>query len=212
MLSPSEAKMLELVQRDTEPNTLPTAPYTWRTLAAMGVDVNEGNLSFVDDGTHIHQSYLDHWGWWKIRVLGWYPYTDLRDIEAHERQGIGRPWLRLLPEIWQEVIFRELILLIGAWNEIVRGPYEQIRFDEKDETYEWLSRWLSLTNESWRRGADVLERELYESGPEVTSGQVASLQARYRASALTWRPMMPERAEFHRRYGDRSEYWGFQRA
>lgn len=215
-MSPAERATYDGYLRDVMPSTLPTAPRTWRSLKSMGVDLDRGDIQFVDDGTHIQRSYLQYWGWWKVVVLGWYPYTELRDIEAHERQGLGRPWLRLLPELWQEVIFRELILLVDEWNDVVGGDDARVEFVLPEEqsnligTPEWLERWLSLTNESWRRGAVALERELYEVA-DPTAAEVASLLARYRASSLTWRPMMPDRAKYHQKYGKRGAYWSFER-
>ena len=196
---------------DVAPASLPVMPQTWRSLKAMGVDIDEGKLEFLDEGTHIWYSYFLHWGWWKTKVLGFYPYTELRDYEAHERQGIGRPWINLLSEMWQGLIFRELVLLTAAWNDLV-VPESQFTFGQKEAFPVWMDRWLSLTNESWRRGATEFEREISDALQHPSDDlRSARLVQQYRASSMTWRPMMPEIALYHRKYGERPEYFSFER-
>jgi len=205
--SPAGRAAVAQLEVDIRPNVLRVPVRTWLSLRGMKVDVTLGNIEYIDEGTHIWHEFYNHWGWWKLTILGWYPYTELRDYQIHETQGIGRPWLRLLPEIWQELIFRELVLLIKHWNAMVDEPYA-IRFRSDEKLPQWVERWLSLTNHSWRLGYADLEREIYEcSATSWTPEAVAGMVQRYQASAVTWRGMMPERMEYHRRYGTRDEYW-----
>lgn len=193
---------------DTVPATLPTLPGTWRSLETMGVDVSAGNYEFFDPGTHIQQSYHDYWGWWKTDVLGFYAYTELRDVEMHERQGLGRPWLALLPEAWQELIFRELIFLVQEWNALIAA---ESRFTFQGGMPNWMLRWLSLTNRSWRQGTLELEEEVLRYVSEVDEQLLARFVTRYQLSGLTWRRIMPERAVYHRKYAERPEFYTFER-
>lgn len=209
-LSTAESAIAERFKDDVSPVTLPVKPRTWRSLKSMGVNLDEGSYAFIDEGTHIWSSFFLHWGWWKTVVLGFYPYTDLRDYEAHERQGIGRPWLAMLPERWQELIFRELILLITGWNSLVTHEH-WISFEEGEELPGWVQRWLSLTNQSWRRGATEFESALFGAAYDSSEEDVLELVQQYCLSSLTWRPMMPECALYHRKYGSRNEYWEFSR-
>ena len=207
--SPAGLAFAERVREDLSPNTLPVLPRTWRSLAGMGINLDSGEYRFLSEGTHIWSSFFLHWGWWKTTAVGFYPYTDLRDYEAHERQGIGRPWLGLLPQRWQELIFRELILLVGDWNSIV-SPSCHFHFREGEELPRWMERWLSLTNESWRRGASEFETELYHCmDSDEKESLAAKIAQQYRASGTTWRPMMPEEAAYHRPYGKRKGFWTF---
>lgn len=203
--------MAERFKEEVSPIVLPVRKNTWRSLKMMGVDLDQGQYVFLDEGTHIWQSFFQHYGWWKTNALGFYPYTDLRDYEAHERQGLGRPWLRLMPQRWQELIFRELILLINGWNHSVSAQYE-FQFGPDEELPSWVKRWLSLTNESWRKGAAEFEEELYRSLGGGHESDVSALVQRYQASALTWRPMMPDSVQYHRRYGKRDDFYTFIRS
>lgn len=210
VITPAEKAQIEKFHQDVTPVTLPVESRTWLEPKKMGLDLDAGNFEFIDEGSHIWESYFRHWGWWKTIVLGWYPYTDLRDYYSHKRQGIGRPWLRELPEDWQSLIFRELILLITQWNSLVDEPF-RIVFG-KDEIYpKWVMRWLSITNASWRQGARDLELELYEKSSEIDNLSVAKMVQQYQKSGLTWRPVMPEIAVHHQRYANRDEYWTFER-
>lgn len=211
MYTPAEKAQQEKFNQDTTPAILPVQQGTWLDAKKMGIDLDAGSFEFVEDGTHVWESFYRHWGWWKTIILGWYSYTDLRDFYSHDRQGIGRPWLRILPEEWQSLIFRELILMIKDWNTLVDEEH-QIKFSRDEEFPAWVERWLSLTNQSWRQGAQDLDRELHVSASEdLEESSVAKVVHRYNSSAATWRPMMPERAVWHQKYGDRPEYWTFER-
>jgi hypothetical protein len=207
--STAESALAEQFKEDVSPVTLSVKPRTWRSLKSMGVNLDDGCYEFIDEGTHIWSSFFHRWGWWKTVVLGFYPYTDLRDYEAHERQGIGRPWLAQLPERWQELIFRELILLILEWNSLVAPEY-WVSFEEGEELPGWVQRWLSLTNQSWRRGISEFESALFSSvAADNAEEDILHLVQQYRLSASTWRLMMPEEAIYRRKYGSRNEYWEF---
>lgn len=210
-LSDAEIAAKRQFEVDTYPTKLPVPSRTWVDEKIMGIDVTAGSYEFLDDGSHIWQSFFDHWGWWKTTVLGWYPYTELRDYHLHEQQGIGRPWLSKLPDKWQELIFRELVLLVTTWNDLVKIEH-RFTYTVDEDVPNWMQRWLSLTNRSWRLGFAEFEREIYESASEgISALEIAKLVQRYQASAVTWRPIMPETAEYHRRYGDRGEFWSFER-
>lgn len=209
--TPAEKAQLEKFNQDVTPAILPVLPGTWLDEKKIGIDLDAGSFEFVDNGTHVWESFFRYWGWWKTIILGWYPYTDLRDFYSHDRQGIGRPWIRILPEAWQSLIFRELILLASDWNSLVDEEYK-IRFERDEELPVWVQRWLSLTNQSWRQGSHDLDRELHSSSSiDIDQAVVAKLVQKYNYSATTWRPMMPERAVYHQKYGDRPEYWTFER-
>lgn len=209
-MTPAERAARDRFEQDTAPVILPVLPGTWLSAKKMGLNIDVGRYEFIDEGTHIWESFFRHWGWWKTVVLGWYPYTDLRDSYLHDKQGIGRPWLRVLSEEWQTLIFREFVLLIQEWNSLVRPEHRQ-GFLPEEEFHPWMERWLSLTNTSWKQGLAELERAVYEDAkPEVTPADVARLLSRYQHSASTWRPMMPEKAIFHQKYADRSAYWTFE--
>lgn len=210
--TPAELAGMEKFNQDVTPAILPVLPGTWLSESGMGIDLDAGSLEFVDDGSHVWESFFRHWGWWKTIALGWYSYTDLRDFHSHNKQGIGRPWLRSLPEYWQELIFRELVLMVKEWNSLVDVEYS-INFERDEEYPRWLERWLSLTNQSWRQGVHELDEELHRCASEnLDESSVAKMTKMYTASAYTWRPMMPERAVHHQKYGDRGEHWTFERA
>lgn len=198
---------------EVHPNLLPVQNRAWTTVQGMGIDTGAGNHQFVDDGTHVWEAFRQHWGWWKTQILGWYPYTDLRDYWRHNLTGEGRPWLRILPEDWQELVFRELVLLVELWNKLVVDDRKYLFAVGQDEP-EWMGIWLTLTNEVWRRGASDVERGLLEAlrSPEFSAATVEEFKRTYLRSSLTWRPMMPERAVFHRKHMERPEYWTFERS
>ena len=195
------------------PGTLPVLPGTWLSLKGMRIEVPRGQRVFIDEGRDTWNEFHDHWGWWKTQVCGWRPYTHERDFYRHDRTGQGRPWLRSLDMRWQELIFRELVLLIEAWNQMVDDEH-RYRFgtDEREPT--WMQRWLALTNEAFVDGIDEIRQEATEfahSGLLDYLDASETLVARYRFSEKTWRPMMPMRAVYHRRYAERGEYWTFER-
>lgn len=194
------------------PTMLPVLPDTWLTLKGMNVVTDEGRRAWLQDGTHVWRSFRLHWGWWKTQICGWYPYTSERDYYLHERSGEGRPWLNLLPERWQEIIFRELVLLIDAWNKVVAEEH-QYRFEIAEPEPAWMSHWLALTNEAYRRGGEDFLRDIAEhaADAEEAVNSMYDLQAQYFDSLTTWRPMMPDYALHHRKYGARAEYWSFER-
>ena len=211
MLTQTELAQQEKYNQDVTPVILPVLPGTWLDAKKMGLDLDAGNFEFVEEGTHVWESVFLHYGWFKTVIQGYYPYTDTRDFYAHDRQGIGRPWIRALPDQWRDLIFRELILLILSWNSLVDSEY-RIKF-ERDETYpRWLERWLSLTNSSWRQGAQDLGEEVYRySSIDVDESTVYKIVRQYNFSGNTWRPLMPEKAVHHQKYAERGEHWTFER-
>ena len=211
MLTQTELARIEKYNQDVAPAILPVLPGTWLDSKRMGIDEDAGTFEFIEDGTHVWESFFRHWGWWKTIALGWYSYTDLRDFYSHDRQGIGRPWLRALPDPWQSLIFRELILLVRDWNSLVDDQYKVI-FDRVEEFQPWIERWLSLTNQSYQRGAQDIDEEIHRcASKDIPENDVARLVKQYMASEATWRPMMPERATYHQKYGERGEHWTFER-
>lgn len=211
MLTQTELARQEKYNQDVAPAILPVLQGTWLDPKKMGIDEDAGTFEFIEDGTHVWESFFRHWGWWKTIGTGWYSYTDLRDFYSHDRQGIGRPWLRALPDPWQSLIFRELILLVRDWNKLVEDEYK-VMFDREEKFQPWVERWLSLTNQSYRRGALDLDEEIHRCGLEtVNENDVSRLVKQYLASESTWRPMMPERAVYHQKYGERGEHWTFER-
>jgi len=185
----------------------------------MGIDVSAGDYRFIDDGTDVSSIFRSDLGWWRMDAMGWFPYTDLRDVHAHERTGLGRPWLYKLPTKWQDLIFRELILLVVATNQLMDAEplawFEMGPVQDDIPMPEWMKYWLTLTNESWRLGLQLLTqdvlgaREWYgDLEADATVEQVTTLWNR---SETTWRPMMPARAEYHRKYSGRDAYWSFER-
>lgn len=211
MLTQTELAKLEKYNQDVAPAVLPVLPGTWLEPKKMGIDEDAGNFEFIEDGTHVWESFFLHYGWFKTICLGWYPFTDLRDYHSHDRQGIGRPWIRALPDAWRDLVFRELVLLVRSWNSVVDEQYK-VNFSRNEEHPAWLQRWLSLTNQSWRRGAQDLDEELQEcASGDVDENTVAGIVKQYNLSGSTWRPMMPERAVYHQKYSDRPEYWSFER-
>ena len=206
----------EQFERDVAPNwRLPVRHATWMRLHRFGVDETQGSPVFIDDGIDVSQQMQQGMGWWVCNVEGWFPYTEWRDVQISEMSGQGRPWLHRLPWLTRMRVFREFVLLVNAWNALV-VPSSTVVFWWKDapELPSWAKRWLSLTNESFERGPAELEREVWDVldpasvEPEAC---ITELLAQYRKSQVTWRPMMPTRATLHRRYGDRHEYWTFDR-
>jgi len=177
----------------------------------MGVDVSAGNFEFILDGVDVSQLFERDLGWWRLRAMGWGLYTDLRDLHAHERTGLGRPWLYKLPVRWQDLIFRELLLLVDEVGKISQRNW----FFMPAELPVWMKYWLTLTNDAWRQGVAELTQEVIADrgwfGDAEGEEIVEKLTAAYLRSEKTWRPMMPDRAEHHRGYGDRPAYWSFER-
>lgn len=207
----SEVLLRERFLDDVQPVRLVVPNSTWTDLKKMGVDPAQCHFEFIDDGTHIPNAFFGLWGWWKTTILGFYPYTELRDYEAHARQGIGRPWLSMLEEKHQELIFRELYLLLQEWNRIVDDAFIYTPSMNKDLLPDWMKRWLSLTNESYTKGILEAERSAFESCHTENRSHIFDFVTRYKYSERTWRPMMPERAVFHQKYGSRLAFWTFTR-
>lgn len=202
---------------EIQPTLLPVSKNTWLELASMGVDVSAGRYEFLDDGWDVSSIVRQDYGWWRMEAIGWFPYTELRDVHTHERTGMGRPWLNKLPTKWQDLIFRELILLVLTWNEVVdpsqRWHMGPVRVGQ--EVPEWMQYWLTLTNSAWRSGAFKYAEAALDSrgwhGAEEADEVFQRLLEQYLSSESTWRPMMPESAEYHRKYGQRPATWSFRR-
>lgn len=215
-----ESKVDQLIreqyERDVDPGRLPVQHATWMRLPRIGVDVDKARgLAFIDDGTDVSMQMRQLMGWWVFVVEGWPSYIEWRDVQISEMQGEGRPWIHRLPWLVRMQIFREFILLVNAWN---RCSNEGGRVVPRDGVVlpEWLERWLSLTNESFERGLGILERAAWDAIADrydrySAEAAIEILKDQYAKSRGTWRAAMPERAVFHRAYGDRKEYWSFER-
>lgn len=209
----------EQLERDVSPNwRIPVQHATWMRLERFGVDETQRGIDFVDANLDVSQAMRRAMGWWVCNIEGWVSYTEWRDIQISEMSGEGRPWLHRLAWLTRMRIFREFVLLLHAWNRVVRDEAHIVFWlDEDPELPTWAKRWLSLTNESFDRGPAELERKLWDalkvddSTSRQASVQVQGVVEQYMKSRATWRLMMPNHAEFHRRYGDRGEYWTFER-
>ena len=174
----------------------------------MGVDQDQCRVVFINPDMYVQNEFTLYWGWWKVQILGFYAFTDLRDYHVSEQSGVGRPWLSLLDSKYQELIFRELVLLIRDWNRSTQ-KHHQVNYNTGEPLPRWAYRWLSLTNESWTKGIAEAERDFYEAVSESAQLSATDFVERYKRSSGTWRPMMPKNAAFHRAYGSRDVYWSF---